>query len=207
MTTTWGQNHCIIASPAGYDEYFRRCWGFVTLRFAFGGTRVNGAWSEINKARLWRRCAVRAHKSGRDNNLNAKKRHTARVITPRVGHRLAALHEHEMCVKSRQGRSSTPKLQLLRLRYWDFHLPLFSMHSSRQRHLSAWLNVRTLQILMKIHEGFVLQFNMQPSIRYYYERYIFFFLFFSLWYSWGFCLSSALTGAAYPKCLKMLEIH
>lgn len=123
MTTAWGQNHYIIASPAGYDEYFSRCWGFVTLRFAFGGTRVNGAWSEINKASRWRRCAVRAHKRGRDKNLNAKKRHAARVITLRVGHRLAALNEHEMRVKSRQGRS-TPKLQLLRLRYWDFHLPL-----------------------------------------------------------------------------------
>lgn len=75
MTTAWGQNHYIIASPAGYDEYFSRCWGFVTLRFAFGGTRVNGAWSEINKASRWRRCAVRAHKRGRDKNLNAKKRH------------------------------------------------------------------------------------------------------------------------------------
>lgn len=122
MTTAWGQNHYIIASPAGYDEYFSRCWGFVALRFAFGGTRVNGAWSEINKASRWRRCAVRAHKRGRDKNLNAKKRHAARVITLRVGHRLAALNEHEMRVKSRQGRS-TPKLQLLR-RYWDFHLPL-----------------------------------------------------------------------------------
>lgn len=91
---------------------------------------------------------------GGGNNLNVKKRHAARVITPRVGHCLAALNEHKICVKLDRAAYWHQRLSRYFLSYWDSHHWLLSctlldnstsLHGLMPEHFkSSWKYMKAL---------------------------------------------------------------